>query len=291
MSFTLKLAWRNIFRNKRRTIIAGIAIAVGLAAMIFTDAFMIGMKINMIKSATSSYLGQAQIHYSGYRTTQEPEKTVNELEKVVSELKMEKIIERFTLRAQNFGMITSPANVSSILLVGIDPETEKDISQIDDVIVEGKYIGNGGDRDMVIGSKLAEILEVGIGDRVVVTVSRAHGDDLAQEMFRISGIYRFNISELDNGMAFSNLEKVQSMLGIGNNVQEIAIKFKDIRFSLQKNNSFWEKYSDSGNEAVSWTEILPQITSALSMFEFVLYVMALILFGIVAFGIINTQFM
>lgn len=291
MRFAIKLAWRNIFRNKRRTIIAGIAIAVGLAAMMFTDAFMIGMKNNMIKSATSSFLGQAQIHGRGYRTTQEPENTVSELRKVISELKTEKIIEHFTLRAQNFGMITSPANISSILLVGIDPETEKDISQIDDAIVEGKYLGNGGDRDMVIGSKLAEILEVTVGDRVVVTVSRAHGNDLAQEMFRISGIYSFHINELDSGLAFSKLEKVQHMLGIGDNVQEIALKFKDIRLSTQKDNSFFAKYSKGGNEAVSWTEILPQITSALSVFEFVLYVMALILFGIVAFGIINTQFM
>lgn len=291
MWFDLKLAWRNILRNKRRTFIAGLAIGVGLGAMIFTDALMIGMKDNMVKSATESFLGQGQIHRQGFRLTQEVEKTVNNLERIVSNLEKDEAVERFTLRTTTFGMITSPANVSSVLLYGIRPQTEKYLSQIDDVIMSGDYFKGDGDRDIVIGSDLAELLEVGIGDRTVITVTQAHSGELVQEMFRVSGIYHFNVKEMDTGMAFVRLSKTQEMLGIGKDVHEIALKFNEIRFAAKKDNPFWSKYSVDGNEAVSWTELLPQLQAMLGIFWISLLVMGIILFGIVAFGIVNTLFM
>lgn len=291
MWFDLKLAWRNIFRNKRRTVIAGIAIGIGLASMIFFDALMIGMKDNMIKSATASYLGEGQIHRNGFRLTQEAEKTINNLNQVLSNLKSEEVVDYFTLRTASFGMITSPANVSSVMFFGIDPETEKHLSQIDDAIKEGNFFEGDNERDIVIGSELAEVLEVALGDRVVITVSQAESGDLSQEMFRISGIYHFNIKEMDSGLAFARLPKAQQMLEIGNSVHEIAIKFKDLKYATKEDNTFWEKYSIDDNEAVSWATLLPQLKVVLGLFWISLIFMAVILFGIIAFGIINTLFM
>jgi len=291
MWFTIKLAWRNLFRNKRRTFIAGTAIALGLASMMFTDAVMIGMKDVMIRSATGSFLGDAQIHRNGFRLTQEVEKTINSQDTIIENLQSEETVDRFTLRTLSFGMITSPVNVSSVLFIGINPETEKYLSQIDDVIREGSFFDEDNERDIVIGSKLADVLEVGLGERVVITVSQAKSGDLSQEMFRVSGIYHFNIEEMDSGFAFVKLAKAQEMLGIGSNVHEIAIKFRDMKVSLQEDNPFWTKYSIDDNEAVSWLTILPQMGPILGMFWISLLVMAIILFGIVAFGIINTLFM
>jgi len=126
---------------------------------------------------------------------------------------------------------------------------------------------------------------------VVITVSQAKSGDLSQEMFRVSGIYHFNIKEMDSGFALVKLAKAQEMLGIGSNVHEIAIKFRDMKVSLQEDNPFWTKYSTDDNEAVSWLTILPQMGPILGMFWISLLFMAIILFGIVAFGIINTLFM
>ncbi|MFP4081730.1 MAG: ABC transporter permease [Candidatus Aminicenantes bacterium] len=291
MWFYVKLAWRNVFRNKRRTFIAGTAIGVGLASLIFFDALMVGMKNNMIKSATASFLGEAQIHRENFRLTQEVEKTINNLNQVVSDLEREGQVERFTLRTKSFGMITSPANVSSVILVGVKPQTEKHLSQVNDAIRQGDFFKGENERDIVIGSELAEVLEVGLGDRVVITVSQAYSGDLSQDMFRISGIYHFNIKEMDTGFAFIRLSKSQQMLGIGRQVHEIAIQFKDIKFALQDDNPFWAKYSEQGNEAASWTTLLPQMKPILGLFWISLLVLAIILFGIVAFGIINTLFM
>jgi len=284
-----KLAWRNMFRNKRRTFIAGIAIGIGLAALIFVDALWIGMETNMIHSATSSYLGEAQIHHAGYRETNEVELTINNLPQVVSELEGETIVKDFTRRAMAFGMITSP--VGGVSLVGVDRRTERPLSHIDDAIIEGSWFEGDSERDIIIGSKLAEILEVGIGDRVVMTVAQAHSGDLSQEMFRISGIYHFNVQEMDRGMAVVRLPVAQRMLGLGDEVHEIALNFVELSYSRDKNLPFWRTYSTHGNEAASWTTLLPQMQAVFDMSSFSTFLIGIMLFGVVTLGIINTLFM
>lgn len=291
MWFYIKLAWRNIFRNKRRTIIASIAIGIGLACLIFYDALIIGMEDNMIQAATSSFLGEAQIHRQGFRDTQEVDITINELQQISRELQKEKIVAAFTPRTLSLGMITSPANVQSVLMVGVKPETEQFISKIDDAIREGGFFSSKSSRDIVIGSRLAEILEVSLGDRVVMTAAQAKTGDLSQEMFRISGIYHFDIREMDTGMAFVRLEKAQVMLGIDGQVHQIALKFKDMALAADETLPFWEKYSRHGNEAVSWGELLPQLKGIFELTGAFRGVMALILMFVVIFGIINTLFM
>ena len=286
-----KLAWRNIFRNKRRTLIASIAIGIGLTALIFIDAFMIGMAETMIRTATASFLGDAQIHREGFRDTQEVSLTIQALDKVTENLAKEDIVEHWTQRTLAFGMITSPASVSAINLVGVHPPTEKFLSLIDDAITDGVYFEGDNSRDIVIGAKLAEILEIGLGDRVVVTVAQTESGDLSQEMFRVSGIYRFVGEEMNSGMAFVRIEKAQEMLAIGNRIHEIALKFTSIAYTQDSTLPFWDTYSQHGNEALSWTELMSQLTVVLEMTKYSKYIMGVILFGVVIFGIINTLFM
>ena len=287
----IKLAWRNLFRNKRRTIIASIAIGIGLAAMIFADALWVGMEQNMVKTATASFLGDGQIHREGFRDTQTVEMTINQLDEVVDALSQETIVEHFAPRTFAFGMITSSANVSAINLVGVQPPTERFLSQIDDAITEGAYFEGDNNRDIVIGAKLAELLEITLGNRVVVTVAQSESGDLSQEMFRISGIYNFADEVMNSGMAFVRLKKAQEMLAIGSGVHEIAIKFTDTKYGQNKDFPFWERYSQHGNEALSWTEILPQLQAVFEMSKYSKYIMGVVLFGVVVFGIINTLFM
>ena len=291
MWFYLKLAWRNIFRNKRRTIIASIAIGIGLASLIFFDALLIGMKDNLIKSATSTFLGEAQIHRNEFRETQEANLTIVKSEGIIKSLGKEEIVEAFTPRTLSFGMLSSPANVNAVVLAGIEPETEKALSKIDDTIIAGDFFKSNNKREIIIGNKLAETLEVSLGDRVVVTVSQIGSGDLSQEMFRISGIYRFNIKEMDSGMAFIRLPKAQEMLGLEGQIHEIAIKFKKLEYASQAELPFWKKYAKNDNEAAGWLEIMPQMKAVFDMTSISRFVMIFILFVVVLFGIINTLFM
>lgn len=287
----IKLAWRNIFRSKRRTIIAGIAIGIGLASMIFTDALIIGMQRNMINSATESFLGEGQIHGEKFRETLEVENTISNLDETIASLKADSLVKNFTVRIMSLGMISSPADVSAISLVGIDPTTEKGLSQIDDVIVKGEYFADHHERDIIIGAELAELLEVELGDRIVVTVAEAHTGDLSQEMFRISGIYYFNVEEMDKAMAFVHIDKARKMLGLENQAHEIAINFYDRNLGRDVDHPFWKEYSKAGNEAVGWAVLVPQLEAVFEFSQFSTYMVGLILFSVVALGIINTLFM
>lgn len=291
MKFFLKLAWRNVFRNKRRTIIASIAIGIGLASLIVTDGIMIGMSKNLIDSATSTLLGQAQIHNKNFRLTQDVEKTIYAPESITRSLKKERVVSNISHRVISFGMLTSPSNVESIILYGINPNEDKFLSKVDDNIKEGSYFSDNNERDIVIGEKLARVLEVGIGDRVVITVAQAFSGDLSQDMYRVSGIYKFGINEMDNGIAFIRLRKAQKMLNLKGKIHEIAINFTDLNFAENKNSGFWKKYSKGSNEAVSWVKILPELKNVLDMTNISMAVMGIILFVVVVFGIINTLFM
>lgn len=291
MFMTLRLAWRNLFRNKRRTFIAGTAIGIGLAAMIFVDALWEGMKENMVRTVTDTFIGEAQIHAQGFRETLEVEKTIRHRERVINSLRQEPAVKRFTVRVMSQGMISSPANLSSVELVGVQPETERDISRIDDAIIEGEFFSGHDPQNLVMGSKLADLLEVGIGDRVVITVAQAETGDLTQDLFRVSGIYHFNSAEMDQGMAFVRLAKAQEMLGLGDAIHEIAIDFTGRGVARDEQNPFWGKYSQGGNEALGWPRLFPQLATMFDWSQYSILIISIILFAIIALGIVNTLFM
>lgn len=293
----LKLGWRNLLRNKRRSLIAGTAIGVGLASLIFMDALMAGMQKNMIDAATATFLGQGRIQRKGFRDTQQADLTIRRPGEVLSSLGREPGLAHYAPRVLSFGMISSPSDVRSIQLVGIDPGAERHVSEIDDAIVAGSYFesaeGGAGTSggDIVIGEKLASMLKVSLGDRLVVTVSEAGSGDLCQDLFRVSGIFRLGIQEMDGAMAFVRLGRAREMLAIGEGIHEIALVFADPEAGGDPGLPFWGAYSRFGNEAVGWPEIMPQLEAVFELSRFSTYLMGLILFGVVALGIINTLFM
>lgn len=286
-----KLAWRNLFRNTRRTLIAGTSIGIGLAGLIFVDALTLGMEENIIRTATSSFLGQAQIHARGFRRTREAGKTINGLEAVAATLAADDRVEAFTPRTMTLGMIHSSAGPSSIMLVGVQPESERHLSLVDDTVIEGTFFAEDTARGVVIGRGLAEKLEAGIGDRVVVTMAQPRTGDLAQELYRVSGIFRFGSREMDSGTAFVRIEHAQHMLGLPGAAHEIALSFKDPATALDVTHPFWLQYSAGGNEAMGWPQLVPQLRAVFDMSQWSLTIIGLILFSIVGLGIVNTLFM
>jgi ABC-type lipoprotein release transport system permease subunit len=288
----LKLAWRNLFRNKRRTFLSALAIGVGIAALIFVDALLIGWKENMIRTATSTFMGQGQVHHKGYRDTLEVDKTIDHPEKKVNKLKSNPDIQWVTRRTQTFGMIASPGNVQSILINGIDPVTEKNMSKLDEAIIEGNFLEkNNGNNKMLIGKKLADILEVEPGDKVILTVAQAKTGDTAQEMFRIGGIFEFKVRQMDRSMAFIDLQRSQELLGIKDNVHEIAFTFKNQEISSHPEHPVWTLLDDPNLEVLSWLALMPELKAMLKWLNVSMLIMSFVLFGIVAAGIVNTLFM
>ncbi|MBN2382892.1 ABC transporter permease [bacterium] len=291
MLLFLRLAWRNIFRNTRRTVLSGLAIGIGLAALILTDALIIGMEEHMIRMTTDTLLGQGQIHATDFRQTFAVEKTIPDGQKILDQLAAEHIIRSYTPRTTCYAMISSPANVDSIMLYGIDPEREPTVSKLGEMIIDGSFLAEGPENRVMIGSKLAESLEVTVGDRIVLTVAQAQTGELSQEMYRIGAIFQYDIRDLDRGLAFIHLEKAQKMLGLGQEIHEIAFHFTDIHMSRDRSLPFWKNYSKPGTIAESWMDILSELEALLKLSQYSVLIAAFILFGVVSLGIMNTLFM
>jgi ABC-type lipoprotein release transport system permease subunit len=290
MDMFIKIAWRYIFRNVRRTVITGIAIGVGLAGMIFTDAFMVGMKQNIIETVTDNFLGEAQIHAEGFTDNYDPEKVITGTETILRQLKNEPEVEHVSQRVMTNGLINSAVNSRHLMLCGIDPHTEKMVSEIDEKMATGTYLDNT--QSILIGKPLAEELEVQMGDRIVVTVSMAESGELAQEMLRIGGIYHFEADEMDKQIAFVHIDKLRALLGLKpDESHEIVIHLTDAMIASNINYPLWAKYSKNGLKAEPWPQLVPELDMTLHLFNYAIILLSIVIFGVVVFGIVNTLFM
>ena len=289
MRFYLKLAWRNIFRNRRRTFLTGLIIGIGLAAMIFVDAYIVGMKDGMISSATSSFLGHAQIHREGFQDSQDADLTIARTDQLVEQLRSDPHVEAFSERTLSFGTISAPADIASVVIYGIEPQREKALSKVDESIVEGSYLEQN--EGALIGQDLARRLEAQVGDRIVITVSQAASGELSQTLFRVHGIFRMHIKEIDSAAVFIPLSAAQSMLGIGQGIHEIAVRFDRTQYASEQGQRFSADYSRFGNVAETWQQLVPQIKYVLDMTNISIAITVILVFAMIMFGIINTMFM
>ena len=287
----LKLSFRNVFRNFRRSLLTAMVIGIGLGAVIFTDAYIQGLEQNMITSATDAFLGHGQIHATGYRAAREVEKVIVRGPALQQKLSHDPLVSLSTARAQSFGMLSSASDVASILVNGIDRENEAKLTPIKKAIRQGSYFTATGKRQILIGEKLARNLSVVIGDRVVLTLAQAHTGELSQEMFRVSGIFRFGSDGVDKSMALIQLSDAQRLLGLGQNFHELAVRFVAGANGSGGAEDFEARYSKGGNEALGWRKLMPEFQSILDMLSVTTMVVIFIVFGIVALSVMNCLFM
>ena len=292
MKMLVKLAFRNIFRNKRRTILSGLAIGVGLSALIVFDAWIIGLKETMIRTATSSFTGQAQVHAVGYRKTYDVEKVIVDKDSVIKKLMEDPDVESFAPRVASYGMINSTYDVASVIVYGIDPKAENKVTKINEIVTDGRFLQADKPGKMLIGKKLAKNLQLKVGDKIVLTVAQAKTGSLSQDMFRVGGIFYSGTNEMDASIVYINIKKAQEMLHLGNGIHEIAFNFRDIKMAKgPKAKVLYEKLSLGGNEALGWDGLFKELSSILDLTDFSMLITAFVLFGVVSIGIVNTLFM
>jgi ABC-type lipoprotein release transport system permease subunit len=285
----VKMGWRNVLRNRRRTLITGLAIGIGLACMIFMDALILGWSEQIVLSATDNWLGDAQVHREGFRTTGDIELTIARPDSIGAMLSGSPDVTAWAGRVQTPATIQSAYQFRSVVLRGVDPATERNVSMLEAAVDTGDYFA-GDSTDLIVGRKLARDLDAELGDIVVVTVATADSG-LAQNMFRISGICAFGSDELDRYSAFVRIGAARGMLGIGDGTHEIAVRLDDYRLGMNDSLPIWREWSSFGNEALGWPDLMPSLKALLGMTDLSKALFALILFGIVVFIIVNTLFM
>ncbi|EAR07325.1 ABC transporter permease [Reinekea blandensis] len=292
MGLTWKLALRNILRNKRRTTLTLLLISMTLAILIFTDGYMRAMSDVMVRSATRLYPGDGQIHHVDYLAERDGEKVISDVDGHLQRLQSTEQIASYSPRAMDFAMVSSSANNLAVQLVGIDPQLEAGVSKLESSLVQGEYLSSQGrSQQIMIGRPLAELLEVDLGDRLVVSVNNYEIDSVDQRLFRVSGIFQLNSKFYDEALIFVPLASAQEMMGIGSNVHEIAFNFVDESLSSDESLALWSELSGPQTIAEGWTTLMPDLATMIGLMDYSMLIVATILFVVAILGVINAMFM
>jgi len=246
----VKFAWRNIWRNTRRTVITGLAVGLGLASLLFTEALMQGMSEHMILLTTESWMGDAQIHREGFLETKRISLTIKNPDSVLAMLEHESMVSAFTVRILSPSSATSTTELRPVTLTGVDCTTDPAVTMLETAIEEGSYL-SGDSTELIIGYKLADDLNAALGDVVVITAAQADSG-LSSSMFLVSGICRFGSDALDRYSAFVNLTTAGSMLGLRGSIHEISVRFTESEMGADTALTFWNDFSVFGNRALGW---------------------------------------
>ena len=208
----LQLAWRNIWRNPRRTTIMLIAVVIGVWSMIFEVALMRGIAVGMIKNGIDTLTGHIQIHHKGYRDDPVIENSIRDQAAVESALK--KILppgSRWTVRVRVNAIASNARHSSGVTLVGIDPASEAEISFIGKALSRGHYLKQNDQRGILVGEALLDKFETKIGHRLILMSQDTHGD-IASHAFRIVGTFRAEMQDTEKQYIFVTRTAAQHML-------------------------------------------------------------------------------
>jgi len=290
MSLTLRLAWRNIFRNGRRTFLTCLLLASSLIALVLTDGIMKGMMTLMIDTTTRTFSGEAQVHKQHFRDAFDVNLYIEDTSEITAQLAADKSVEAFSVRTMSGSMISSADNMTGAVLWGVDAESETRVSQLKKALVKGEYL-TGRDNEMLIGQEMADLLEVELGDRIVVTLSQVNGGELSQALFRLSGVFKFGMRELDKSMVFINIMQSRQILGLSKGAHEVAFNFVDSETAMNPDLDILKALNNGNVEAATWITLQPQMSAMLGMIDYSLFLIGTILFIIAALGIINSMFM
>ncbi|MFP8873488.1 MAG: ABC transporter permease, partial [Myxococcota bacterium] len=172
----LRMAWRNIGRNRRRTAILITTVAVGMLGTVVSVAVMWGMMFEMVETAIETDLGHMQIHAAGYDA--DPQISLllpDRAEKSLRALAQDPSVRAYARRIRSEALVSSPTTSVGLRLLGVEAEREPGVSSVRSWLIEGEFL-SGGRREAVVGQRLAERLDVDLGDKIVVSAQDTTGD-------------------------------------------------------------------------------------------------------------------
>ena len=284
----LNLAWRNVWRNKRRSIIILISVAVGVVATVLMDTLSRGMVYQMLENQVGSHVSHIEIHRTGFNDNPVIQSTVPDAAAVEKALQNTPGIAHWSKRVLTYGLVSSATSSSGVQIVGIDPESEQKVTTIDRSLVEGRYL-SGGPNEAVIGKSLAEKLNVGLGDRLVAMASAVDGH-VGSDLFRVVGLFETVSSEFDKSNIYVSRANAQQMLGLGDRVSEFAMVLTDLN-DLDQIKESLQKQLGTEYEVLTYPEILPTLVLMIEVTEQSMIIFYALIGIALIFGIINTMLM
>ena len=284
----IKIGWRNIWRNKKRSLVVILSIILGLYGGLIISSLMITLNSQRMNTAINTYLADIQIHNKEFSKEYSLSDTISNIHYLEEKLKNDNRVKSYSKRTVINGMLSNSTGSYGVNVLGIDPEFEIKVTNVYTKIIEGDYFESKRENTMVVGKKLADKLDLRLRSKVVITFQDVNGY-ITSLLFRIEGIFKSGNSMFDdynvfvkNNSIFSNLPDLNGyheipILTINNDVTE------SLKLDLQKiNNTLDVKF---------WGDIAVELAYANKMMSSFLYIFMLIVLSGLSFGIINTMLM
>jgi ABC-type lipoprotein release transport system permease subunit len=287
----LQLAWRNIWRNTRRTVVILLAIIIGIWSMILLGALMRGIAVGMISNGISTLTGHLQIHRTGYRNDPSIEHSIDTpdlVERALQELLPPGT--RWASRVRVNAVASNARHAFGVTLVGIEPSTEAALSFVGDALYRGRYLNDGELNGIFIGEALLEKFETRIGRKLVIMSQDIQGE-IASRAYRIVGTFKAEMQATEKQFVFVPRTTGQSMLHLGEAISEISILFPDRPEHPEILAQLRATLPPDRFEISTWRELLPFQTAYLKVLDGFIWIWYLVVFVAMGFGIVNTTLM
>ena len=287
-----KLAWRNLWRRKRRTLITAASIAFGvLLAVTFTGTGDYAYT-NMINSSANMGLGHVTVEPRGYNETPTLDKRLSDVPALRAQLLEMPGVDAAYTRIIGQAMFASASkNVGGVFL-GIDPSQETPLHNLSlKSLDEGELFGAGDRRSVVVGRKLAEKLKLRIGRKLVYTTTDSRGE-IVSEMARVSGLFSTGVDEVDGAMVLLPIDALRTTLNYADDEASfVAVIVDDQRRAQLMRDRIDAQLGDAQREVLSWQQTQPEISGVVAIDRSGNYISQLLVGLLVAAGILNTLLM
>jgi ABC-type lipoprotein release transport system permease subunit len=287
LSLFTELAWRNLWRNPRRTLLTFVAIGMGVWSMLVLAALMEAWGASAFEAAIRTLTGHGQIHARGYLD----DPTVDHRFTVSPALRRPldaAPVKAWAARVRVPAIVQTARETAPVTLIGIDAQAERGLSFIPEAVHEGRYLAATDGAGVLLGRKLAQRLRTGLGKRVVI-LSQAEGGNIAERGFRVIGLFDAEQEQTETAFVFVPRAAAQSMLGLGDQVSEIAFVLDDI----ERLPAILARLRAAAPalDVVSWSQLEPFTQAILDISNGTIALWTAIMFILVAFGLVNTLLM
>ncbi len=284
----LKIAWRNIWRNKKRTLITTLSISGALFLIILMRSMQFGFYDNIINTIVQSYSGYVQVHANGYWDKQSVNNSMEVDEKLINEINSINGIDNIAKRLQTFSLVSKGEKSKGVIITGIEIEKEQLITDWDKKIIEGSKSFDNADR-IILSKGIAEYFDVTMGDTLVL-FGQGYQGMMAAGKYVANGIIDLKNPKLNEMTIFMDIESAQDYISSENIATHLVIDKKEY-YDEKKIAEDVRKAISSDYEVMTWKEILPELDQMITADNVGGLIMAFILYVIVCFGMFGTVLM
>jgi ABC-type lipoprotein release transport system permease subunit len=291
MSITLRLAWRNLWRRKRRTWLTVGAMVFSNIILVFLISLQVGMYGMMIDNTLKAQTGHLQVQAPGYKDELKMRQVVPDVRALAQTLRDQLATDEVAARAAAFALVSSAERSYGLQIVGVEPEYEARVSSLPGLVTQGSFLSPDTAEEIVIGSTLARNLRVGVGDELTFIGSGRDGS-IAAAVVTVIGIFESGMPDVDRGFGQVPLGFFQDAFAMGTDGHAVVVMAPSL-IQVAATRSRVEALLPADADLVvhDWDALLPGLKQAIQADLASAWFMYGVLVVLVAFSVLNTQLM